>query len=139
MVSTHLSQSIANGAKISPYALVGFTKDALYSKKKSVYDVTAAEWKEAICKHLGCGMEAFTIGVNRNRWLVYARHLFMYLLCTYSIKSLKNVKALLGGKHLTQHTTVMYGRNKIAGYVHVKDSKTMHDLESIIKIATNEN
>lgn len=84
--------------------------------------------KESICDHYRVTDEELT-SRSRLGHIVEARRMFCYLSRILTPKSLKYI-----GKQINRdHATVLHQFNNITGYVHVKDSAIISDIDDITR------
>lgn len=68
---------------------------------------------------------------SRKKTVAYARHIFSYLSYMLCRDSLNSIGKFLNGK---DHSTVSHSRDKIIGWISIKDEKVLADLSEIKKM-----
>ena len=68
---------------------------------------------------------------SRHKEISYARHLFSYLSYMLCMDTLNSIGKFLNGK---DHSTVSHSRDKIIGWISVKDEKVLADIYGLKKI-----
>lgn len=84
------------------------------------------------------GMDRFKIlGKSRKQNVVYARHICCFLLyCRCELSLYRTAQLLSPG--ISDHTSVIHGRDTIKGRYQVNDGSVREDVENIWKIANSE-
>lgn len=104
---------------MSPYIVPGL-------KFKQIKVLNANNIIQSVC-------DCFNLSFNdiqkkyRGRDLITARHLCYYFLRKYTDNTLKEIGCYFNH----DHTTVIHGRNKIDGYIKIKDSITLSNIYKI--------
>ncbi len=113
------------GGKVDDQLVTMALADLLHSTEK----VTVPQVLEAVASHYRISLESLT-GSSRSRAVAFPRQMAMYLARTETDASFPQIGGYLGNR---DHTTVLYGYEKIAGIVET-DANVRRD---VLKIKSN--
>jgi chromosomal replication initiation ATPase DnaA len=98
-----------------------------YEKKEDRNPRSLDKLMNVVCNYCEVTVE-LVASETRKREVVFARHLFFFLATHITSHTLGEIGDHIGGR---DHTTVIHGRNKIAGFLHIEDPKTTQAIEKL--------